>query len=54
MLGTNAVMVVAILELILAVYSVALIFSTDNKVFKIVHGLFGIFWVVLAVMNIFS
>lgn len=56
MLGTgmNAVNVVIFLELILAVYSVALVFATDNKLFKIVHGVFCILWVVLALLNMFA
>lgn len=56
MLGTglSAVMVVIVLEFILAVYSVALVFATKNKVLKIVHIVFAILWVVLALLNIFA
>lgn len=56
MLGTgmNAVNVVILLELILAVYSVALVFNTDKKVLKIVHIALGILWVVLALLNMFA
>lgn len=55
MLGSNlsAVTVVAILEILLAVYSVALALSTDKKVLKIVQSVFAVFWVVMAVLNLF-
>lgn len=55
MLGTglNAVQVVIILEFLLAVYSVALIFSTKSKILKIVHVVLGIVWLVLGLLNIF-
>ena len=54
MLGTglSAVTVVTILEFILAVYSVALVFSTDKKILKIVHIVLAVFWVVMAVLNL--
>lgn len=54
MLGTglSAVTVVIILEFILAVYSVALVINTEKKGLKILHGVFTVFWVVLAVLNI--
>lgn len=51
--GLGAATVVAILEIILAVYSVALFFSTDKKILKIVHIVLAVFWVVLAVLNLF-
>ena len=51
--GLGAATVVAILEFILAVYSVALFFSTDKKILKIVHIVLAVFWVVLAVLNLF-
>lgn len=51
--GLSAVTVVAILEFILAVYSVALVFSTDKKTLKITHIVLAVFWVVLAVLNLF-
>lgn len=56
MLGTglSAYHVVIVLEFILAVYSVALLFSTERKVLKIVHAVFAVVWVVLAFMNIFA
>lgn len=53
MLGTG-VRVVIFLEFILAAYSVALVVNTDQKALKIVHGVLGIMWVVLALMNIFA
>ncbi|MCI9590364.1 MAG: hypothetical protein HFG42_07385 [Lachnospiraceae bacterium] len=53
MLGTG-VNVVIFLELILAVYSVALVMNTDKKVLKIVHIILGIMWVILALMNMFT
>lgn len=54
MLGTglSAYNVVIILEFILAVYSLALAFSTEKKILKIVHIVFCVLWVVLAVMNL--
>lgn len=56
MLGTelNSVTVVTFLELILTVYSVALVFNTDTKVLKIVHTVLGIMWMVLALANMFA
>lgn len=56
MLGTglNPVSVVSFLELILAAYSAALVFNTDKKALKIVHTVFVILWVVLAMLNIFA
>lgn len=56
MLGTglSAVTVVSALEFILAVYSVALVFSTKNKVLRIVHIVLAVVWVVLAVLNIIA
>lgn len=55
MLGTglDARYVVAFLEFILAVYSVALVFNTNKKVLKIVHIALGIVWVVMALLNLF-
>ena len=55
MLGTglSAVTIIIILEFILAVYSVALVFNTKNKVLRIIHIVLAIFWVVLALLNIF-
>ena len=55
MLGTglSAVTVVVIIEFILAVYSVALAVSTENKILKIVHIVFTVVWAVLALLNIF-
>lgn len=49
----NEVKVVAILELILAIYSVDLFIRADKKVLKVIHLLLCVFWVVLALMNIF-
>lgn len=56
MLGTglNAVTVVIVLEFVLAVYSVALLMNTENKVIKIVHAVLTVVWVVLALLNIFA
>ncbi len=51
--GTNAVTVVAALEMILAVYSVALVFNAKSRVLKIVHIVLTVFWVVLALLNVF-
>lgn len=55
MLGTGlgAETVVIILEFILAVYSAALVVCTKNKILRIVHVVLGVFWVVLALLNIF-
>ncbi len=53
MLGAG-VNVAAFLELILAVYSVALVVNTENKILKIVHIILGIIWVVLALVNMFA
>lgn len=55
MLGTglDAVTVVIVLEFILAVYSVALMVCTKNKVLRIVHIVLAVVWVVLAFLNIF-
>ena len=52
--GLNPVNVVTFLELILAMYSAALVFSTDRKSLKIVHIVLGIMWVVLALLNMFA
>lgn len=56
MLGTglSAYYVVIILEFILAIYSVALLFNTEKKALKIVHAVFSVIWVVLALLNIFA
>ena len=56
MLGTglSAVTVVIALEFILAVYSVALVFSTKNKALRIVHIVLAVVWGVLAGFNIIS
>ena len=56
MLGTglSAVTVVIALEFILAVYSVALVFSTKKKALRIVHIVLAVVWVVLAVLNIIA
>ena len=51
--GLDAATVVIILEFILAVYSAALVVSTKNKVLKIVHIVLTVFWIVLALLNIF-
>ena len=40
--------------MILPTVSVALFFSTDKKILKIVHIVLAVFWVVLAVLNLFS
>ncbi|MCI9570528.1 MAG: hypothetical protein HFG14_11755 [Lachnospiraceae bacterium] len=53
MLGTE-LNVVAFLELILAVYSMALVFNSDKKVFKIVHAVLGVMWAVMALLNMFA
>lgn len=52
--GLSAEWVVAILEFLLALYSGALSVNTKNKVLKIVHIVFAVVWVVLALLNIFS
>ncbi len=52
--GLNPVNVVTFLELILAMYSAALVFNTDRKSLKIVHIVLGIMWVVLALLNMFA
>ena len=52
--GLNPVNVVTFLELILAMYSEALVFNTDRKSLKIVHIVLGIMWVVLALLNMFA
>ena len=56
MLGTglSAVAVVIVLELILAVYSIALALNAKNKGLKIVHIVLTVVWVVLALLNIFA
>lgn len=56
MLGTglSAATVVIVLEFILAVYSVALAVGTKSKILKIVHIVFTVVWVVLALLNIFA
>ncbi len=51
--GLDAVTVVIVLEFLLAVYSVALVFSTKNKILRIVHIVMAVVWVVLAFLNIF-
>lgn len=51
--GVNAATVVIILEFILAIYSVALVMSTKKKWLKIVHIVLTVFWIVLALLNIF-
>lgn len=52
--GLSAYNVVIVLELVLAVYSIALAFSTEKKALKIVHIVFCVVWVVLAVMNLIA
>ena len=52
--GLNPVNVVTFLELILAMYSAALVFNTDRKSLKSVHIVLGIMWVVLALLNMFA
>lgn len=52
--GFSAKMVVAILEIVLAAYSVALVAGTKNKILKIVHIVFTVLWIVLALLNIFA
>ena len=56
MLGArlSAYNVVIVLEFVLAVYSIALAFSTEKKALKIVHIVFCVVWVVLAVMNLIA
>jgi len=56
MLGTglSPYNVVIVLEFILAVYSVALAFCTEKKSLKIVHIVFCVLWVALAVMNLIA
>ncbi|MCI9336734.1 MAG: hypothetical protein HFH93_04180 [Lachnospiraceae bacterium] len=49
----DAVTVVTILEFILAVYSLALVFSVKNKVLRIVNIVLAVVWVVLGFLNIF-
>ncbi len=51
--GTSAITAVIVLELILAVYSIALVFNAKSKVLKIVHVVLAAFWVVLALLNVF-
>lgn len=52
--GQDAYNVVIILEFILAVYSVALVICSKKKALKIMHGVFAVLWVVLALMNMFA
>ena len=56
MLGTGlgAENVVIFLELIIAIYSVALAFNTDKKVLRVVHIVLGIMWAFLALINLFA
>ena len=49
--GVEAVIVVAILEGILAIYSVALACNAKGKALKITHIVLAVFWVALAVLN---
>lgn len=49
----SAYHVVIILELILAVYSVALALNTERKTLKTVHLVSAALWTVLALSNIF-
>lgn len=51
--GLDAITVVIILELVLAVYSIALVFNADNKILKITHIVLTLFWTALALLNIF-
>lgn len=51
--GISAYHVVIVLEFILAVYSVSLALCTERKALKIMHAVFAVLWVVLALMNIF-
>lgn len=51
--GFSAVAVVIILEFILAVYSLALVAYAQSKPLKILHIVLCVFWVVLALLNIF-
>ena len=53
MLGTE-LNVVVFLEWILVVYSMALVFNSDKKAFKIMHIVLGIMWAVLALLNMFA
>ena len=52
--GVDAYTVVIILEFVLAVYSLSLAACTERKALKIVHLLFAVLWVILALMNIFA
>ena len=52
--GVGAYNVVIILEFILAVYSLALALNSQKKVLKIVHLVFTVVWVVLALLNMFA
>lgn len=52
--GQDAYTVVIILEFILAVYSVALVMCSQKKALKIVHAVFGVLWVALALLNLFA
>ena len=51
--GGNAATVVIIGELVGAIDSVALVMSTKKKWLKIVHIVLTVFWIVLALLNIF-
>ena len=51
--GFSAVAVVIILEFILAVYSLALVTYAESKPLKILHIVLCVFWIVLALLNIF-
>ena len=51
--GFSAVAVVIILEFILAVYSLALVTYAESKQLKILHIVLCVFWIVLALLNIF-
>lgn len=50
--GAGAYQIVAVLELILAVYSIALLLNTDKKALKFIHGISAALWVVLALTNV--
>lgn len=46
------VFVIAILEFILGVYSIALLFNAENKILKVVYILSTLLWIVLGIINL--
>lgn len=48
----NAVVVIALLELLLAAHSIALFFNAQHKILKIVYIVMVVLWIVLAILNL--